>query len=116
MTAFPLPTKQDGTKFGFEQEDVGLRSEMEGGFILTRPRHTRTPRRTWTTGFTGLTQTDKATFEAFVNEHGTFKAFDYTLPVVGGTFSCRFKEIPKYKYQGIGATMLWEIDCIIEEV
>lgn len=116
MAAFPLPTKQDSQKFGFEQEDVGIRSDMEGGWVLSRPRHTRSPRRTWTTGFSGIVQTDKATFEAFVIAHGTHTAFDYTLPVLGDIISCRFKEVPKYKYVGIGGTLLWDIDCVIEEV
>lgn len=117
MVAFPLATKQDSAKFGFEQEDVGLRSEMEGGYVLSRPRHTRNPRRTWTTGFTDLSNTDKGTFETFVNDHGTYKAFDYTLPVVGTIISCRFKTIPKYEYAGFGTNMRWNInDIVIEEV
>lgn len=117
MVAFPLATKQDSAKFGFEQEDVGIRSEMEGGYVLTRPRHTRTPRRTWTTGFTDLSNTDKTTFEDFVKTVGTYEAFDYNLPVVGTLVNVRLKTIPKYEYAGFGTNMRWNIsDIVLEEV
>lgn len=116
MAAFPLPTKQDAAKFGFEQEDVGMKSQMEGGYVLTRPRHTRTPRRTWTTGFTDLSNTDKATIEAFVNTHGTHLAFDYTIPVEDILVNVRFKEIPKYDYKGFGENLRWNIEMALEEV
>lgn len=117
MTAFPLASKQDSAKFGFEQEDVGIRSEMEGGYVLTRPRHTRTPRRTWKTGFTDLSNSDKATLESFINDVGTFKAFDYNLPVAGTLVNVRLKEIPKYEYHGFGTNLRWDInDIMLEEV
>lgn len=117
MTAFPLPTKQDASKYGFEQEDVGIRSEMEGGYVLTRPRHTRTPRRTWKTGFTNLSDADKVTFENFVASVGTYNAFDYNLPVSGTLVNVRLKAIPKYEYAGFGTNMRWNInDIMLEEV
>lgn len=117
MADFPLATKQDGAEFGFEQEDVGIRAEMEGGYVLTRPRHTRTPRRTWKTGFTGLNNTDKTTFEGFVNTHGTHTAFNYTLPTTATVVNVRFKSMPKYKYTGLGDNLMWDItDIFLEEV
>jgi phage-related protein len=117
MADFPLASKQDAEHFGFEQEDVGIRSDMEGGYVLTRPRHTRTPRRSWTTGFTDLSNTDKETFETFVNQHGTYKAFNYTIPVAAVVVNCRFKQMPKYEYKGFGTNRRWNItDIIIEEV
>lgn len=115
--SFPLSTEQDAGKFGFEQEDVGIRSEMEGGYVLTRPRHTRTPRRTWKTGFTDLNNTDKGTFETFFNTHGTHKAFNYTLPVIGTVVNVRFRQAPRYEYKGFGTNLRWNIDDImLEEV
>lgn len=117
MTSFPLATKQDAEQFGFEQEDVGIRSEMEGGYVLTRPRHTRAPRRTWSTGFTDLSDADKQTFEAFLNEYGTYKAFSYTLPTTATTVNVRFKQMPKYEYKGFGTNLRWNIkDIMLEEV
>lgn len=115
--AIPLAAKQDSAKFGFEQEDVGIRSEMEGGYVLTRPRHTRNPRRTWKTGFTDLSNTDKETFEAFYNTNGTHTAFSYDLPVLATTVNVRFRSPPRYSYKGYGANLRWDIDDIyLEEV
>ena len=115
--SLPFPTKQDAAKFGFEQEDVGIRSEMEGGYVLTRPRHTRRPRRTYKTGFTDLSNAEKIQFEDFIAEFGTYKAFNYTVPVVGTVINVRLREIPKYEYKGAGANLRWDInDIFLEEV
>lgn len=117
MPSLPLQSKQDSAKYGFEQEDVGIRSEMEGGYVLTRPRHTRTPRRTWKTGWTDLSNAEKLTIEAFVAANGTYKAFDYNLPVEGTLVNVRFKEVPKYEYKGFGTNLRWDItDVMLEEV
>lgn len=117
MTDFPLSTKQDSSQYGFEQEDTGMRSEMEGGYVLTRPRHLRTPRRTWKTGFTDLSDTDKTTFENFYDTYGTYKSFTYALPVAGTVVTVRFKQVPKYEYKGFGANLRWNIsDVYLEEV
>lgn len=115
--SLPFPSKQDASKFGFEQEDTGIRAEMEGGYVLTRPRHTRTPRRTYKTGFTDLSNADKLTFEAFVASFGTYKAFNYTVPVQGTVINVRLREIPKYEYKGFGNNLRWDInDIYLEEV
>jgi phage-related protein len=119
MTDFPstLAGKQDSAKFGFEQENVGIRSEMEGGYVLTRPRHTRTPRRTWKTGFTNLSDAEKTTLETFINQQGTYKAFNYTLPVSGTIVNVRFKDMPKFEYHGMGTNLRWDVnDIMLEEV
>jgi phage-related protein len=125
MATFPIASlvgKEDSAKYGFEVEDVGIRSEMEGGYIITRPRHTRNPRRTWATGFTDVSNADKLLLEAFFNDHGTFKAFTYTVPVPnisGGakeTVNARFMGKMEFKYVGYGANARWNIDVKIEEV
>lgn len=115
--SLPFPSKQDAAKFGFEQEDTGVRSEMEGGYVLTRPRHTRTPRRTYKTGFTNLSNADKLTFETFVATYGTYKAFNYTVPIQGTVINVRLREVPRYEYKGFGDNLRWDInDIILEEV
>lgn len=118
MAAFPtLGNKEDSAKFGFMQEDVGMRSDMEGGYVITRPRHTRTPRRTWSTGFTNISNTEKTTLESFFNDHGTFKAFDYNVPIGGELVSVRFKETIKFKFVGWPTNPRWDVDGImLEEV
>lgn len=117
MADFVLESQQDAAKFGFEQEDVGIRSEMEGGYVLTRARHTRTPRRTWKTGFTNIEDDDKEIFETFFNAKGTFLSFTYQVPVNLEIVTVRFKTVPKYEYKGIGDNFRWDINEIyLEEV
>jgi hypothetical protein len=117
LSDFPLADKQDSSKFGFEQEDVGIRSEMEGGYVLTRPRHNRNPRRTWHTGFSDLSNIDKLTLETFIDAQGTYLAFNYTLPVTGDIINVRFKQMPKFEYKGFGANLRWDVsDILLEEV
>lgn len=118
MANFPtLGNKEDSSKFGFQMEDVGVRSPMEGGYVLTRPRHTRTPRRTWTTGFTDISNDEKLILEAFINEHGTFKAFTYIVPVGSENVNARFKEMPKFEFAGWPQNPRWNLnDIMIEEV
>lgn len=121
MADFPIASlvgKEDSSKFGFEQEDVGIRSEMEGGWVVTRARHTRRPRRTWTTGFTDISDADKALLEAFYNDKGTHTGFTYQLPVGGAvkeTVNVRFKEVLQYKYAGYGDNFRWNIEKIVLE-
>jgi hypothetical protein len=117
MAVFPLAAKQDAAEYGFEQEDKGIRSEMEGGYVLSRPRFTGAPRRTWKTGFNNLSDTDKGTFEAFFAIYGTYQEFDYNIPTGGGTVVVRFKQAPKYEYKGFGSNFRWNIkDIYLEEV
>lgn len=125
MADFPIAsllTKEDAAKYGIELEDTGIRSEMEGGYVLSRPRTTRRPRRTWTTGFTDITNADKLLLETFVNTKGTFASFTWTVPVpniLGGSkevVTVRFSEVPTFKYAGFGTNARWNFDCKLEEV
>ena len=118
MANFPtFGNREDAAKFGLDLEDVGIRSEMEGGYVLTRPRHTRRPRRTWSTGFTDLSDVQKGQFEDFFNTHGTFLGFTYTVRTSSEVVNVRFKGVPDFKYKGHGDNFRWDIDNIkLEEV
>jgi hypothetical protein len=125
MADFPivsLATKEDSAKYGFEQEDNAVKPQMEGGYVLSRPRFTRRPRRTWKTGFTDITNADKLLLEAFYNAKGTHMSFTYLVPVPdteGGskeTVTVRFKEPLKFTYAGIGATAHWNVEVSLEEL
>lgn len=115
---FPtLGNREDAAKFGFDIEDVGIRSEMEGGYVITRARHTRAPRRTWTTGFTAVSQTNFQTFVSFFSNYGTYKAFTYTVRTTNEVVNVRFATKPEFKYVGVGGSFLWDINNIkLEEV
>ena len=125
MADFPIASlvgKEDAGKFGFEQEDAGIRSPMEGGYVLTRPRFTRRPRRTWTTGFTDISNADKLLLEDYFNNKGTYLSFTWDVPVPnvqGGakeTVTVRFSEVPKWEYKGFGTNARWNVELKLEEV
>lgn len=125
MADFPIASlvgKEDAARYGFEMEDVAIRSNMEGGYVLSRPRTTRKPRRTWTTGFSDISNVSKLALEVFYNTKGSFASFTYEVPVpdaIGGskeTVTVRFVGPPKWEYKGIGTNARWNVDFKIEEV
>lgn len=118
MADFPtFGNREDTSKFGVDIEDVGIRSSMEGGYVLTRPRHTRTPRRTWTTGFTDLSNDEYETFLDFFNQYGTYKGFTYYVTPSNETVNVRFAAVPKFEYKGFASNYRWNIyEIKLEEV
>lgn len=83
MTDFPLAkmeAREDAQKFGIEYEDNAIKIKTEGGYRITRPRHTRAPRATITTGFTNISNDDKEVLEEFFAKVGTYDHFNYTDP------------------------------------
>lgn len=121
MTTYPVLTQgEDSKKFSVEFEDVAMGSTMEGGYVATRPRHTRTPRRTFNTGFTDISEADKITYETFI---GTVRAgsdsFTWIHPTTAESLTVRFKlgTVPKFNYKGYGGNHRWDITSIaLEEV
>lgn len=125
MADFPIASlagKEDSSKYGFEQEDVSIRSPMEGGYVLSRPRTTRPPRRSWTSGFTNISNADKLLLESFYNTKGSYMSFTYLVPVPnveGGakeTVTVRFLGPLKWEYKGFGSNARWNVEFKLEEV
>lgn len=118
MPVMPLQARQDSKYFKVSAEDPSIKTETEGGYVYSRPRHTRIPRKTWITGFTELDDASKVIFEAFWDTvRGGSDSFDWTEPVSQATKLVRFAGMPDYKYVGINGVHLWNITGItIEEV
>ncbi|KAA5604428.1 hypothetical protein F1188_16350 [Roseospira marina] len=108
MTAFPpaLQARLDAKKFEQTHQDPAMRAETEGGYVITRPRFTRRPRRSWTLGLTNIYDDDKATLEAFWNEvRGGSTAFDLTLPITGEVVPVRFADGSTMKFEYTGSIL-----------
>ena len=121
MTTWPILSKgEDAKYYGVEYEDVTIAAEMEGGYVVTRPRHTRKPRRTWTTGYSSISQSDLTIWETFFDSiRGGSLAFDWTNPVTSVVHSVRLKagEMPRIEYRGAGTNYRYDITNIkLEEV
>lgn len=101
-----------------EKEDVTVRTEMQGGYVYTRPRHTRRPRRTFMTGFGSISEAHRAELEAFYDaKRGGSDSFTYTPPYLGVEVIVRFKGPIKFDYVGYGTNYMWNVTGLaLEEV
>ena len=118
MANFPtLSIGEDASKFDVDYEDVTLKSKTDGGYVFTRPRHTRTARRMFTTGLKDISHADYLVMTAFVELHNTHTAFSYTLPTTSEVVNVRFMKVPKAKYKGYGTNFRYNYTSIkMEEV
>lgn len=109
--------KFDSSKFNQTTEDPTIRTPIEGGYIATRARHTRRPRRTFKGGYTNLSEADRLLMETFTN---TVKVgalnFYWTHPITNEVITCRFKSPPNFDYAGVGSTYRWNVSIDLEEV
>ena len=118
MALFP-PTgvKEDSALFDDSFEDKGLKSETDGGYVYSRPRHGRRARRMFSTGFTDISSEQKELVMQFALQHGTYLAFTYNIPDSAETVSVRFSKLPKAVYIGVGGNHRYNIaDIELTEV
>lgn len=89
---FPtLSTKQDQRFFSDGREDNTQETKSEDGYVFSRPRTTRRPRRIFTTGYTNITDADKAAVQAFWDSvQGRSEAFIWVHPTTGENINVRF--------------------------
>lgn len=107
-TLFPLQSKQDSRFFTTEIDDIAIVGSMEGGYETTRPRTTRRPRKSFTTGFTEISDADKLALDAFYDTVGKFGLITWTHPLSGVVYSVRVKEWPEARYVGHGSYVAWD--------
>lgn len=114
---FPFAALQDSSRFGENPEDPAVRVDTDGGYEITRARFTRAPRRTWTTGFASLTETEKGTLATFWNTvKGGSAYFDWTNPNTLAVHVVRFTKSLSWKYVGKLANKRWDVDIEVREV
>jgi hypothetical protein len=121
---FPtLSTGQDSSKYTRALEDVAMKTTMDGGYVVSRAKHTRAPRRTFTSGFTSIRKADKELLEAFYDTvKGGSVIFDWIDPTTQMgvsptpvTYAVRFTGEFKWQYRGIGPTELWDVTFTLEQ-
>ncbi len=109
---------EDSKHFLVSQANPAKGADMEGGYRTTRPRYTRTPRKTWTTGFSDLTDAQKDSHASFWDtKKGGSDSFIYLNPADATEYTVRFIGTPDIKYVGIASLRRWEIKGIkLEQV
>lgn len=94
-------------------ENPAIRSEMENGIVLTRPRYTRM-RRTWILTWANLIGSDYRTLRNFyVAKKGGSLSFTWPNPIETEYFTVRFNGEITGKYT---ASDCWNVTLKIEEV
>lgn len=121
MSDFPpvgLSQKEDSSQYDLELEDNTIRSKSEAGYVFTRKRSTRRPRRHFKTGFTSINEADKALLVSFYDSVGGGSSiFTWTDPTDDTEYSVRFVSNLKFDYVGMGETRLYNVHGIkLEEV
>lgn len=112
-----LAPLQDSKYYEVEQEDTSMRSKTEGGYVVSRARHTRTPRKTFSTGFTSISAAQFATLQGFFDSLTGGVVFDWTDPATGALYSVRFAEGPlKSKYVGMGNNRRYDVSFQLVQV
>lgn len=121
MTGYTFPTlasgeRSDSSKYSTQIEDVATKTNMEGGYVVSRPKFTRLPRKTFNIAYTAMGQTDKLAIEAFyVTVLGGSSIFNWTDPVTNTVYAARFADKVKYTYTGKGNRHLWDVAFMLEE-
>ena len=95
--------------------DPTVRTEAEAGYVSSRARFTRTPRK-WQLRFDMTTAANKATIEAFVTSMGVGGAsFTWAEPL-GTNVVVRFAAPPTYAPVANTNNTRWTITMTMEEV
>lgn len=89
---FPtLSTLPDQEHFREGRTHNTMKSKAEAGYVFSRPRTTRRPRRTFATGYTNITSADKAALQALWDEvFGQAESFTWPHPTTGEGIVVRF--------------------------
>lgn len=113
MADFPpvaLAGKEDSKFRTQSSDDPAMRNTTDGGYTITRARYTRAPRKTYTTGFTDLTETELAALEAFYDaQFGGSNSFTWEDPVTNVVHTVRFNAAIKGIYTGRGGTHRFDV-------
>ncbi|MDY7537619.1 hypothetical protein QN372_00505 [Undibacterium sp. RTI2.1] len=114
---FPTMDKSQDSKF-YEKslEDPSMQSEMDGGYVVSRAKHTRKPRRSYKTGFSSILNADRIKLENFYDSvRGGSVIFDWVDPVSGDTIQVLFADKLSFKYVGVGAAQLWDVTISLKQ-
>jgi hypothetical protein len=113
---FPtLDAKPDQEHFVEGSIDNTMMSKSEDGYVFTRPRTTRRPRRKFKTGYTNISDLDKRRLQAFWDQvQGRALAFYWDHPAGLGSYNVRFDmESLQFSYAGWrGGEHRWDISGI----
>lgn len=97
--------------------DPTIRSRSEGGYVTTRARFTRIPRK-WTIKYDWVTKANKNTIKTFEDDTvvGGSANFDWLNPENSATYDVRFLGLIRYAPHPDTNFLWWIIEFELEEV
>jgi hypothetical protein len=116
-----FPTLPSGTKltsegFSIEREDPSMQTELEGGYVFSRRKHTRTPRSSYNCMVRELTEADRLAMDSFWDTVGGGSViFDWTHPTTLAVVAVRFKGPITYTYTGWGPLQRWDCSFVLQQ-
>lgn len=119
MPAYPTLTEKPDSQSMVERFlNPGVRSEYEGGYIVSRARYTRAPRKMFGFSYKALGNTDKIALENFYRTvKGSADSFTWTHPFALTTHTVRFTDTAlEFHWAGHGQRALWDVSLELEEV
>lgn len=111
---YQFPDTTDKPSFPIEEtyEDNTIRSPLEAGYELTRPRYTKLRKR-FRVRYVWATQDTKDAIENFYQTVQCSEIFEWTHPKEGTTYNVRFVNPPRFTYE---AAIFWNIEFELREV
>lgn len=107
---------QDSKFYEVSLEDTSMVTKMDGGYVVSRAKHTRKPRRSFKTGFTAILNQDRVTLTTFYESvKGGSVVFDWIDPIEQVTYQVRFTSPLMFKYVGMGVAQLWDVSFSLEQ-
>lgn len=116
MAYLALQDKLDAASFSEDYIDNAVKSNTEGGYEKTRPRHTRGALKRFQLLWTDLSDEDKETIQGFFETVYTYSELEFTHPTEAIDYSVRFENPPSFKYVGHGTSYRWTITATLKEV
>ena len=116
--AFPTLTAQPAYPIGVEQLDSVVRTPFEAGYVQTRRRYTRQPRK-FTIHYPFMSATDRGTLDTHFNVEGAggAAAFDWINPENTTTYSVRYSRPIVYSmFTKVRGEIYSSCDIELEEV
>lgn len=112
MADYPTFSKElDASSFKESSENPVHADEMEGGYVVTRAKFTRAPRRAFMFKHADLSNAEKDSLQSFWNDRkGGAGAFNWTHPVSGQTINVRFAPDMELEFErtGYGTNHRWD--------
>lgn len=115
MANFPTLSQNPAINWGEKKAfDPTIRSKAEGGYVQTRSRFTRLPKK-WEIKYKSISTADKDLIEAHEDTQrvGADK-FNWTNPLNSTVYEVRYLEPIDYKIAG--AQGYWDVEFILEQV